>query len=67
MLLTIDNAPEYEDKLLDSSRMLFHYYPLRIKKHPSMGWVYVGRFGVMMRVPAEGIYFDSVREDKKGA
>lgn len=63
MRLTPENAHEYEGKTLESDRMLFHYYPLKVVKHPTMGWRYVDRYGVSMRIPAEGIYFDRVRED----
>ena len=62
MRLTRENAAQYEGKLLDCRRMLFHYYPLRVVKHSTMGWMYVDRFHVMMRIPEEGIEFDSIME-----
>jgi len=63
MRLTPENAHEYEGKTLESDRMLFHNYPLRVVKHSTMGWMYVDRFHVMMRIPEEGIHFDRVMED----
>ena len=39
MRLTRENAPQYEGKLLDSSRKLFHYYPLKVVNHPAFGYM----------------------------
>jgi len=62
MRLTRENAAQYEGKLLDCSKKLFHYYPLKVVNHPTMGWMYVDRFHVMMRIPEEGVFFESILE-----
>lgn len=62
--LTVENAPDYEGKLLDSSRRLFHYYPLRVVRHRSLGWCIVDRLHTMQKIPEEGVIFDCVKEDE---
>lgn len=66
MRLTRENAPEYEGKTLECDRMLHHYYPLLVVKHPTLGWRYVDRLGVSMEIPVHGIEFDRVKEEAHG-
>jgi len=62
MRLTPENASQYEGKILDSSRKLFHYYPISPLFHSSLGWCFVDRFGTMQKIPDDGVFFDEVRE-----
>ena len=62
MRLTKENAAEYEGKTLDSKKRLFHYYPLRVVLHKTLGPCYTDRNGVMMKIPEEGVYFETVME-----
>jgi hypothetical protein len=64
MLLTRENAAEYEGKMLDCSRMLDHtrYYPLKVIRDKKTGFRVVDRFKLQERIPEEGIEFDTVKE-----
>lgn len=59
--ITPENAHAYEGKKLDSDKK-FHYYPIKPVHHPSLGWCFVDRYGVMQRIPDEGVYFERVAE-----
>lgn len=60
MYLTTENAGQYVGKTLDSSKRRFHYYPLRVVKHPNGNYYYVDRLNTMMRVPTEKDIFNTV-------
>ena len=64
MMLTVENAHEYEGKYLDSSQHLFHYYPLFVMNHKTFGWVYIDKNFVLQKITDVGIYFESVIDGK---
>ena len=67
MYLTAENAHEYVGKTLDSSRRLFHHYPLYVVYSESMGYFVKDKTGTYMPIPSEKdtfnrFYFDIVKE-----
>lgn len=62
MMLTVENAHEYEGKYLDSTRHLFHYYPLFIMNHKTLGWAFADKNHVVQKIPECGMYFENVIE-----
>lgn len=60
MRLTNKNANEYNGKTLDAEKKLFYYYPIRVKQLDNGEFRIVDRTKTMMRIPDEGIRFDTV-------
>lgn len=64
MILTQENAYQYNGKYLDVKNRVFHYYPLKVVKRKT-GYHVIDRHDTMMLIPCEkegGIFFDKVLE-----
>jgi len=64
MILTQENAYQYNGKYLDAKNGVFHYYPLKVVKRKT-GYHVIDRHDTMMLIPREkegGIFFDKVLE-----
>jgi len=64
MIITQENAEQYEGKYLDVKNGFFHYYPLKVVKRKT-GYHVIDRHDTMMIIPREkdgGIFFDNVLE-----
>jgi hypothetical protein len=44
--ITIDNIDKFVGKTVDGGKL--HFYPLRILKHPILGFAYIDRNGTMI-------------------
>ena len=64
MIITQENAEQYEGKYLDVKNGFFHYYPLKVVKRKT-GYHVIDRHGTMMIIPREKdgcIFFEKVLE-----
>ena len=68
MLITPENAWQYEGQLIDTDVMRFHNYPLQVVFQPEygqeLGWRIIDRYGVNMAIPRTGMEFDFT--DRRG-
>jgi hypothetical protein len=64
MILTQENAYQYNGKYLDVKNRVFHYYPLKVVKRKT-GYHVIDRHNTMMLIPRAkegGIFFENVLE-----
>lgn len=64
MVITQENAEQFEGKYLDVKNGMFHYYPLQVVKRKT-GYHVIDRHNTMMIIPREkegGIFFENVLE-----